>query len=326
MQTVCAEGTEAPPKQAEVVLKKTNDDAKLQAPPRRKDPADWPAVRRLLSKGENIAVEITEVNGSGAIFKICGVRGFLPYVLMDFKHLTSEPELVDTPLTYMVGKTVTVKLLTVKEKSRTVIASEQAILFQQFTKNLKKGDVVEGVVDFCTDYGAFVRLGAGESFRGVEGLIHISELSWNKIFKPEAVVHVGMFVRCILLSIDKEKGKISLSLKRMNPDPLLQRLDTVLPEDREQLAVVPTELPSSIEDIMGALLKQAGIDGVSLGRQAEERAVSQDLEIWLSSAKLENGFILVARTGRLVQEIKVNTGLSKEELKGVTQAVLKELA
>jgi hypothetical protein len=60
--------------------------------------------------------------------------------------------------------------------------------------------------------------------------------------------------------------------------------------------------------------------------QAEERAVSQDLEIWLSSAKLENGFILVARTGRLVQEIKVNTGLSKEELKGVTQAVLKELA
>jgi DNA-directed RNA polymerase subunit E'/Rpb7 len=58
--------------------------------------------------------------------------------------------------------------LQVKEKSRTVIASEQAILFQQFTKNLKKGDVVEGVVDFCTDYGAFVRLGAGESFRGVE--------------------------------------------------------------------------------------------------------------------------------------------------------------
>jgi len=56
-------------------------------------------------------------------------------------------------------------------------------------------------------------------------------------------------------------------VQRMEPDPLLQRLDTVLPEDREQLAFVPTELPSSIEDIMAALMKQPGIEGVSLGRQ-----------------------------------------------------------
>ena len=60
--------------------------------------------------------------------------------------------------------------------------------------------------------------------------------------------------------------------------------------------------------------------------QAEERAVSQDLEIWLSPAQAEDGFMLVARTGRLVQEIKVNTSLSKDKLKGVTQVVLKQLA
>lgn len=298
---------------------------KLQAPPKRK--TNWPELQRLVAEGDHIEATITEVNRSGAIFKVCGVKGFIPYTLMDFKHLTSaNPAQVDSPLTYLVGKTVTVKLVQAEKESNKVIGSEQAILFEQFTENLKEGDVVEGVVGSCTDFGAFVRLGAGKSFRGVEGLIHISELSWNKIFTPEAVVHVGMFVRCILLSVDKEKGKLSLSLKRMEPDPLLQRLDTVLPEDREQLAFVPTELPSSIEDIMAALMKQPGIEGVSLGRQAEERAVSQDLEIWLSSAEADKGFVLVARAGRLVQEIKVSTNLSKEDLKEVTQVVLKELA
>ena len=77
-------------------------------------------------------------------------------------------------------------------------------------------------------------------------------------------------------------------LQRMEPDPLLQRLETVLPEDREQLAFVPTELPSSIEEIMDALMKQPGIEGVSLGRSVLPPSSS------VMKQKTENHYNVVA--------------------------------
>ena len=142
---------------------------------------------------------------------------------------------------------------------------------------------------------------------GAEGLIHLSELSWDAVLTPEAVVQPGTVVRVRVLGADAEKGRIRLSLKRMEADPLTETLDALLPldagDDAERVASPaaastssssfsddsassdPALVPTSIEGVCDALRAEPGVDAVKLGRQAEEkRAVSQDLELWISRA------------------------------------------
>ncbi len=111
------------------------------------------------------------------------------------------------------------------------VAGKQLIVM---ASSVAPGDVLAGVVTRCSDHGAFVSLQSPDGgLHGAEGLIHISELSWAAVLTPEAVVPPGTVVRAVVLAADAARGRIELSLKRLEADPLTQTLDALLPIDGE---------------------------------------------------------------------------------------------
>lgn len=193
----------------------------------------------------------------------------------------------------------------------------------------KVGDVKDVIVKNATDFGAFVTvLDAQGKTTGVDGLIRLGELSWNRVSAVTDVLKVGQRIQVKVLSVDTEKRKVAFSLKAMTKDPLFETLDEVLPIERLASANwrAATEPLEGLDVICKELLAEQGITGVTLGRQAEERrAVSQDLELYLTNLKVEDGYNLVARAGMLVQEVHVSTKLSRDDMKKAIQTALKKI-
>ena len=242
----------------------------------------------------------------------------------------------------MVGAPIKVKVLQVNAAGKQLIVSERAASVADLASSVAPGDVLAGVVTRCSDYGAFVSLQSPDGgLHGAEGLIHISELSWDAVLTPEAVVQPGTVVRAVVLAADAARGRIELSLKRLEADPLTQTLDALLPIDEneeastsastspsplEKTAHLPASIPAPIEGVCAALRAEPGVTALRVGRQVEEkRAVSQDLELWISREVVADGYTLVARAGRLVQEIHVTTGMGPDEIRGAVTRVLSRL-
>jgi predicted RNA-binding protein with RPS1 domain len=188
---------------------------------------------------------------------------------------------------------------------------------------------VEGEVTRLVDYGAFVSIIDPESgeMQGANGLIHLSELSWDKVLTPESVVQVNSIIRAKVKRVDAKNGKIELSLKQMEVDPLQETLDSILPvSQRDLITQVPVNIPKGVKDICNELGQEEGVTSVVMGRQVvEKRVVSQDLELWLSKEELKDGFLLVTRAGRTVQELQVTTTLTAAEMREAVSRVLRRL-
>ena len=185
----------------------------------------------------------------------------------------------------------------------------------------ERTSVYEVDVTSLSDFGAFVEVcdGQGEA-SGLEGLVHISEISWNRISHPRDAVKVGQREFVKVLEVNDETGRINFSIKQTQADPLMETLETIMPVtmpepsiDEDDLSEIP--LPG-LPDICSSLLKEDGIEAVIPGRQAmEQRVVSQDLELWLTNVFVEDGYNLLARAGRQVQEIHVVTRLDRDAIK-----------
>lgn len=196
---------------------------------------------------------------------------------------------------------------------------------------VEEGSVYNGKVNSVTDFGAFVDLALPDGTSSVSGLVHISELSWDPVRNPRDLLEEGQMVRVKVIQLDKERKRLALSIKQLETDPLLETLDTLMPvqtqvasEPIEQDAeLIGTSLPG-LEQICEELLNEEGITGVTLGRtRLEKRVVSQDLELWLANAPVEGGkFSLLARAGRQVQEVQLNTSLDREGIKEAVQRVI----
>ena len=223
-----------------------------------------------------------------------------------------------------VGTCINVKVTSVDDKK--IVVSERALVQDRGAKALKVGVRASGRVVSLSDFGAFVELSEDDpQAPRLEGLIHISELSWNRISHPRDVVRVGEEVDVKVLDIVQgEKGgrpaRVTFSLKQLQADPLLETLDTIMPVAMPEPSVdedelLDTPLPGLL-DICANLLTEDGIDAVIPGRQAvEQRVVSQDLELWLTNVVVDDGYNLLARAGRQVQEIHVVTGLDRDAIK-----------
>ncbi|CAI5506974.1 unnamed protein product [Closterium sp. Naga37s-1] len=176
------------------------------------------------------------------------------------------------------------------------------------------------------------------------GLVHVSELSWDPVRSPADVIAVGDAVSALVLQVDRERERVGLSLKQVQADPLLETLDRLLPFQPAPDATSPSAAaleatsaaPSSplpgassppplpgLLALCNQLRQQPGIVSVTLGRQAvERRVVSQDLELWLSNAPAGEGqYALLARAGRLVQEVQVVATLDREQMKEVLKQI-----
>ncbi len=172
----------------------------------------WQAVALKESEGEILDAEVREQNKGGLIVNIMGLRGFLPssQVARQFSGNLME----------LVGTKIPVKILEVNRKRNRLIVSQRAAQDEdrarqreELFEKLQIGDVVTGKVSGLTSYGAFVNLG------GADGLIHISELSWDRINNVSDMLNVGDEVRVKVIKLDPELSRISLSLRQMSDDP-----------------------------------------------------------------------------------------------------------
>src|SRR5579884_2353836 len=178
----------------------------------------WKAIEGAHEKGEPVTGRVIEVVKGGLILDL-GVRGFLPASLVDIRRVQDLDE--------FLGQELQCKVIELNRSRNNVVLSRRAVLEeerkeqrQRILDRLNPGDVVEGTISNIVDFGAFVDLD------GMDGLIHISELSWSHVNHPSEVLEIGQTVKVQVLDIDRERQRISLGLKQTQTDPWQQVLES----------------------------------------------------------------------------------------------------
>jgi len=177
----------------------------------------WKAIEAAAESGEPVDGRVIEVVKGGLILDL-GVRGFLPASLVDIRRVQDLDE--------FLGKELRCKVIELNRSRNNVVLSRRAVLEderkemrQAILDRLNPGDVVDGQISNIVDFGAFVDLD------GMDGLIHISELSWSHVNHPSEVLEIGQDVKVKVLDIDRERQRISLGLKQTQSDPWQQVLE-----------------------------------------------------------------------------------------------------
>jgi small subunit ribosomal protein S1 len=171
----------------------------------------WRKIEEASASGQVVPGTVIEVVKGGLILDL-GVRGFLPASLVDIRRVQNLDE--------FMGQTLECKVIELNRSRNNVVLSRRAVLEEerkevreQILGRLQPGEVVEGKISNIVDFGAFVDL------EGIDGLIHISELSWSHVNHPSEVVSIGDTVRVKVLDIDRDRQRISLGLKQTQEDP-----------------------------------------------------------------------------------------------------------
>jgi small subunit ribosomal protein S1 len=183
----------------------------------------WKNIERAAESGEPVNGRVIEVVKGGLILDL-GVRGFLPASLVDIRRVQDLDE--------FLGQELRCKVIELNRSRNNVVLSRRAVLEeerkeqrQQILDRLQPGDVVKGEISNIVDFGAFVDLD------GMDGLIHISELSWSHVNHPSEILKIGQPVEVKVLDIDRDRQRISLGLKQTQSDPWQQVLDHYKEED-----------------------------------------------------------------------------------------------
>jgi len=202
-----------------IVLTKEDQDGRLiMSKKRARFEKAWRRIEAAAESGEPVEGTVIEVVKGGLIIDL-GVRGFLPASLVDIRRVPNLDE-------YM-GTKIETKVIELNRSRNNVVLSRRAVLEeerkevrQQILDRLQPGLVVEGQISNIVDFGAFVDLD------GIDGLIHISELSWSHVNHPSEILSIGDTVRVKVLDIDRDRQRISLGLKQTQEDPWQRIVDT----------------------------------------------------------------------------------------------------
>ncbi len=178
----------------------------------------WKSIEKAAESGEPVTGRVIEVVKGGLILDL-GVRGFLPASLVDIRRVQDLDEFLSTELRCKVIELNRSRNNVVLSR-RAVLEDERKEMRQAILDRLNPGDVVPGVISNIVDFGAFVDLD------GMDGLIHISELSWSHVNHPSEVLEIGQEVQVKVLDIDRDRQRISLGLKQTQSDPWQQVLDS----------------------------------------------------------------------------------------------------
>jgi small subunit ribosomal protein S1 len=184
---------------------------------------DWHEAQRLLENQESVEREVIGCNKGGVIVRLGKINGFVPGSQLSLSHAGSQvaasPDNKDRWME-LVGKMLHLKVIEVDQQRNRLILSERLALREwrnsqreRLLNELTEGDVRQGRVINLADFGAFVDLG------GIDGLVHLSELSWKRVAHPSEVLKVGQEVEVYVLGVDRERQRVALSLKRLQPDP-----------------------------------------------------------------------------------------------------------
>jgi small subunit ribosomal protein S1 len=203
-----------------VVRPEDRDGTLLLSIRRAEEEHDWRRAEVLFENGEWIETPIAGFNKGGLIVRMGKLRGFVPASQLSREHQGSDKQQPEERWARLVGTPARVKVIELNRKRKRLIFSERAAERQvresqksRLLDELREGEVRSGTVSSISDFGAFVNLG------GADGLIHLSELSWNYAAKPADVLKIGQKVDVYVLSVNREKKRIALSLKRLEPEP-----------------------------------------------------------------------------------------------------------
>jgi small subunit ribosomal protein S1 len=177
-----------------------------------------------MESGKIIEVSPYDANRGGLLVEHDGVRGFLPVSQLSAEHYPrvggSDKDEILQRLNNLIGKKLSVRILDCDRKANKLIFSEKEAIKDGLAERFEKlaiGDVVKGVVTGVVDFGAFVNV------EGIEGLVHISEISWERVSNPADYVKVGETIEAKIIAIDKER--LSLSIKQLTEDPWMKEVD-----------------------------------------------------------------------------------------------------
>ena len=208
-----------------VIQPETQDGHALLSLKRANAERQWRIAEEQYKNGELLKARVIDYNKGGLIVDVSGIRGFVPISqILNLKReeVASGGESQETAakLQSMKDKELQLKIIEINRARNRLILSERLAVQEwrqrrreELLDELKPGEVRHGVVSNLANFGAFVDLG------GADGLVHISQLAWSRVNHPSEVLHVGQQVEVQVLSVDKEKKKIALSIKRAEVDP-----------------------------------------------------------------------------------------------------------
>ncbi len=180
--------------------------------------ADWAYAHHLHEVDTPVDLLVTGFNRGGLLVGLKSLRGFVPASHLVELPVHQSDEERRAALSGMVGRTLRLKVIEYDRSKGRVVLSQRAALARAGSRTalldrLKPGEVVTGVVTNLTDFGVFVDLG------GLEGLVHVSEVSWSRVNHPRDVLSIQQAIDVQVLSIDRDQARVALSLKRCRPDP-----------------------------------------------------------------------------------------------------------
>ena len=193
----------------------------------------WDEVAAKAESGEIITVVPYDANRGGLLAEYEGIRGFLPVSQLSAEHYprvgSSDKDEILQRLNTLVNKEIKARILDADRKANKLIFSEKEAIKEGLADRFKQmsvGDTVTGVVTGVVDFGVFVNV------EGIEGLIHISEISWERVNNPSDYVKVGQTIEAKIIAIDKER--LSLSMKQLTKDPWLDEVEQFKPGDKAE--------------------------------------------------------------------------------------------
>jgi small subunit ribosomal protein S1 len=191
----------------------------------------WDEILSDLEEKKIVEVEPFYANRGGLLVEYEGIRGFLPVSQLAADHYprvgSQDKDEILQRLNSLVGQKIRVRILDADKRENKLIFSEKEAVRDGLAEKLEKltvGDVVKGIVTGVVDFGVFVNMD------GIEGLVHISEISWERVSNPSDYVKVGDTIEAKIISIDKDR--LSLSIKQMTPDPWLSEVEAFSKGDK----------------------------------------------------------------------------------------------
>jgi len=201
------------------VVENDNDGTMIVSLARAAQQDDWLEARRLMEKNEAVDLAVVDTNKGGVIVRLGELRGFVPgSQLMPNWRRYQDTEYPERRWRALMGKMLKLSVIEVTPERNRLIFSERGAYNRRATKrkileSLQVDSVEKGVVSNIVPFGAFVNV------KGVDGLLHVSELSWKRVNDPHEILQVGQTIEIYVLDIDLDKERLGLSLKRLIPDP-----------------------------------------------------------------------------------------------------------
>lgn len=241
---------------------------------------DWERAEELMENQHIFEGDVAACNRGGVIVKLGQVRGFVPASQLSSASQSvasseEEESAADDRWSNLMGETLKLKVIDIDRRRNRLILSERLAMREwrrkqkeKLLETLREGDVYEGVISSIADFGAFVDLG------GADGLIHLSELSWNRVAHPSEVIAVGNKVKVQILSIDMERRRIGLSLRRLQPQPW-----DLVSELYEVGQIVRGRVTKLVNFGAFARLDDSGVEGLIHISELSDRRVNHPKEV-----------------------------------------------